>query len=122
MVFGMLRPWTIGVLVEHWWSYAGDGERLDKNQTDFKYIARYNLPRAWSVGLGPTITIDWEADSNDRWTVPVGLGVTKTVRIGKVPLKFRAEAHYSVVSPDSFGEEWKFLFRIAPVIPSPFGN
>ncbi len=26
----------------------------------------------------------------------------------------------SVVRPDTFGNEWKFIFRVAPVIPSPF--
>jgi hypothetical protein len=42
------------------------------------------------------------------------------VRFGKMPVKFLAEVNYSVVRPDTYGTEWKFIFRIAPVIKSPF--
>ena len=120
MLFRMQRPWTIGFLAQHWWSYAGDDDRPDTSRTDIKYIARYSLPNAWSIGFGPTISIDWEADSDDKWTVPVGFGFTKMVRFGKMPVKFMAEVNYSVVRPDTYGTEWKFIFRVAPVIPSPF--
>ncbi len=106
--------------MQQWWSYAGDDDRADINHTDIQYIIRYSLPDAWSIGMGPTISIDWEADSEDRWTVPVGLGVTKTVRMGNTPIKFRAEVHYAVIRPETFGNEWTFMFRIAPVISNPF--
>jgi len=101
------------------WAFWSNTDRPDTSQTDIKYIARYSLPNAWSIGFGPTISIDWEADSDDKWTVPVGLGVTKMVRFGKMPVKFLAEVNYSVVRPDTYGTEWKFIFRIAPVVPSP---
>ena len=39
---------------------------------------------------------------------------------GKMPVKILAEVNYSLVRPDTFGTEWKFIFRIAPVVPSPF--
>jgi len=120
MIFRMQKPLTIGFLLQHWWSYAGDDDRPDTRQTDIKYIARYSLPNAWAIGFGPTISIDWEADSDDKWTVPIGFGFTKMVRFGKMPVKLLAEVNYSVVRPDTYGTEWKFIFRIAPVIPSPF--
>jgi hypothetical protein len=66
------------------------------------------------------LSIDWEEDSDDRYTVPVGLGVTKTVRWGKVPIKLRLETHYSVVRPDDYGNEWVIRFQFTPVIPNPF--
>jgi hypothetical protein len=120
MLFRFPKPWTFGTLVQHWWSYADDADRPDTNQTDIQYIIRYALSDAWSIGLGPAISIDWRADSDDRWTVPVGLGVTKTVRIGNTPIKLRSEVHYSVIRPETFGIEWTFIFRVAPVIANPF--
>jgi hypothetical protein len=120
MLFSLKKPWTVGTLIQHWWSYAGDDNRPDTNRTDIQYVIRYALPKAWSIGMGPTISIDWEADSDDRWTVPVGLGLTKTVRIGDTPVKFRAEVHYAIIRPETFGTEWTFIFRFAPVIKSPF--
>jgi hypothetical protein len=120
MLFRIRKPLTLGFLAQHWWSYAGDDDRPDTSRTDIKYIARYQLPRAWSIGFGPTISIDWKADDDEKLTFPVGLGLTKMARFGKTPLKFIVEVNYSAIRPDDYGTEWKFIFRIAPVIQSPF--
>lgn len=120
MLIHMGKPWIVGLLVQHWQSYAGDDERGETSQTDLQYIIRYSLPNAWSVGAGPSITVDWEANTNERLTIPVGIGVTKTVRFGDLPVKLRAEVHYSIVRPETFGESWNFRFQITPVIKSPF--
>lgn len=120
MLFNFSKPWTIGLLAEHWWSFAGDSERLSISQTDVKYTIRYALPNAWSIGCGPTISANWMEDNDNRWTVPIGLGLSKTTKIGNTPVKMRLETHYSVIRPDDYGTEWKLLFRIAPVIPSPY--
>ena len=120
MAINMGKPWIWGFLVQHWEAVAGDDERPETSQTDLQYIVRYSLPNAWSVGAGPSITINWEADGDDRLTFPIGLGVTKTVRMGKLPVKLRAEVHYSIIRPEDFGEAWNFRFQITPVIKSPF--
>ena len=52
--------------------------------------------------------------------MPIGLGVTKAVRVGKLPMKLRAEVHYSIVRPESYGEAWNIRLQITPVIKSPF--
>ena len=119
MLLNMGRPWVYGFLFQHWSSFAGDDSQ-DTSFTDCQYIIRYMLPNAWSVGAGPSITYDHEAESGDRLTVPIGLGVTKTVRVGKLPVKLRAEVHYSVIRPDSYGEVWNFRLQFTPVIKSPF--
>ena len=119
MMFNIGKPWIYGALVQHWWSYAGDDDAPDISRTDVQYTVRYSLPDAWSIGMGPTVSIDWEADSDNRLTVPVGLGLTKTTRWGKVPIKFRIEGHYSVVRPDDYGSEWVLRLQMTPVIPSP---
>ncbi len=53
-------------------------------------------------------------------TVPIGLGVTKTVRVGKTPMMLRAEVHYSVIRPDTYGDVWNIRLQVTPVIRSPF--
>ena len=120
MAFNMGKPWVYGVLAQHWESFDGDSDRDDISRTDIQYVVRYSLPDAWSVGMGPTITYDWEADSDNALTFPVGLGLTKTTRWGKMPVKLRAEVHYSVIKPDDYGTEWNIRFQITPVINNPF--
>lgn len=122
MVINLGEKWTSGVFVQHWWSFAGDDTRSAVNQTDFQYIMRRKLPGAKSIGMGPTITIDWTAPEGEQVTFPIGLGITKTIKVGKTPIKVRFEPQYSIVKPDSFGTTWNFRFQLTPVIPSPFAR
>ena len=120
MLLNIGKPWVIGGVVQHWWSFAGEHDRSHISQTDFQYIIRRQIPGAMSIGMGPTVVVDWEADSGNKLTLPIGLGITKTVRWGKVPIKLRFEPQYSVIRPDDFGTAWNFRLQITPVIPSPF--
>ena len=120
MAFNIGKPWVYGVLAQHWSSFSGDSDRSDTSRTDIQYTIRYSLPNAMSIGMGPTISYDWEADSDNALTFPIGLGLTKTTRWGRTPVKLRAEVHYSVVKPEGYGAEWNFRIQITPVINSPF--
>lgn len=119
-VLGFIGSKFIGVaLFQHWWDYASD----DDNRDDVNYSwlnLRYllNLSGGWQVGGTPEITADWEADSDDRWTVPIGLGVYKTQLFGKMPVKLGVEYQYMVVRPDSYGQDWNLRFVFAPIVPS----
>lgn len=120
MLFRFTPRWTTGAMIQHWNSFAGDGDRKSTSQTDIQYVVRRSLGHGWSLGMGPTISIDWEADSDNRYTVPVGLGLTKTFRMGRIPIKARIEPQWTIVRPDDFGEQWNIRIQIAPVIQSPF--
>lgn len=120
LYFYLGRPWTIGVFAQHWWSFAGDAAREDRSRTDIQYVFRRQIPGAWSIGMGPTVSINWKAGSGNKVTFPIGLGLTKTVRWGKTPIKMRLEPQYSIIKPDDFGTEWNIRFQIAPVVRSPF--
>ena len=119
MVFYLTKTWTKGIFIQHWWSYAGEELRGEVNRTDLQYIFRRNFG-VWSLGLGPTITFNWLAERNDRVTLPIGLGYTRTVRLGKLPVKMRLEPQYNLVRPQSYGAVWNLRFQLAPVIKSPF--
>ncbi len=120
MLFYMGKPWVGGILAQHWSSFAGSSDRADTSQTDIQYVLRRSIANAMSLGMGPSITIDWEAESDNRLTIPVGLGITKTTRVGKRPFKLRAEVQYSLIQPDDLGTEWNFRLQITPVVPNPF--
>jgi hypothetical protein len=115
-----VKPWTAGTIVQHWWSFAGDDQRAETSLTEILYFLRRQVPGAMSLGLGPTITIDWKAPAGEKVDFPVGFGIVKLVRLGKVPTKLKAEVFYSVIRPESFGTAWSFRFQATPVINSPF--
>ena len=120
MYFLLGKIWTFGTLAQHWWSITGDENRKDVNKTDIQYIARRQIPDGWSIGMGPTISINWEAEKENRVTFPIGLGVTKTFRVGGTPIKIRFEPQYSIIKPELYGTEWNIRLQITPVINRPF--
>ena len=71
------------------------------------------------MGFNPTITYNDKANSSDnKWNVPVGLGVAKTMKFGKMPVKFQFSVEKSVVRQDTFGKDWNVRLNVIPVIPA----
>ncbi len=104
-----------GALVSNVWSYAGWGDR-DINSMTLQPFFNYNLPRGWYLTTSPIITANWEAEVEDRWTVPVGGGVGKIVHLGKLPLNVTAQAYYNVVTPE-FGPDWSIRLQCQFLFP-----
>jgi hypothetical protein len=111
--------WKVGALVTQYWDFAGDDDRDDVNMTNLQYFVYYSLNETTSIGASPNIIANWEQNSDNAFTVPIGLGISKTIQFGKVPVRLGAEFHYSVVQPDDVvGTEWDFRFYIIPAAPS----
>ena len=108
-----------GALLQHYWDYAGDSDRSDVNMSNLQYLYYWSLNETTSVGAAPNIIINWEENSDNALTLPIGIGMNKTVQMGKVPVRFGAEVFYSVVQPDDVpATEWSFRFYAIPAVPS----
>ena len=108
-------PWTFGGLANHIESIAGDSDRGDVNQSLIQPFVNYNLPNGWYLVSSPIINANWEADSSETWTLPVGGGFGKIFRIGRQPVNAQIQAFYNVETPDSGADwqlrlQWHFLF------------
>jgi len=112
------KEWIFGAFAQHWWSFAGDDDRPSTSQSNIQYFIWKLFPGQWQVGTAPNITIDWEADSDNQLTLPVGLGVGKLHKFGQLPLKVILEGQYAVVHPDDFGQRWNIRLTIIPVLPA----
>jgi hypothetical protein len=112
---------TAGVFPNYFWKIASSGQDRDTpdiNQGNLLYFLTFNLPDAWQIGMNPTITYNHQASSGNKWNVPTGLFVGKTIKIGHTPVNIKAGLEYSVVSPNAFGQRAQFRIQITPVIPS----
>ncbi len=121
MLINMTKKWTLGLVGQHWESYAGDNNRADVSQTDIQYLIRRNIEgKGMSVGVGPTVTVNWNAPSGEKLTFPIGLGVVKMVKIADRPVKIKLEPQYNIIRPSHYATSWIFRLQITPVISSPF--
>jgi hypothetical protein len=120
---------TAGLFGQYWWDYADTGSNNSgASHGSLLYFAWWNLPKAWQIGTGPTITYNDKAEGEDNeWNVPVGAGVAKMMTFGGKPVKFQFMVEKSVVRQKDFGLDWNIRLNIIPVVISPqkkpfFGN
>jgi hypothetical protein len=116
--------WKIGGLVQQYFSYAGDDVTSvgapvgDVNLTNLQYFIFYAVDEVSAIGASPNIIMDWEAGKGDKFTVPIGIGYSRTMKFGAVPVRFGLEFHVSVIRPDNVGSEYGVRFYIIPAAPS----
>jgi hypothetical protein len=80
-------------------------------------FVNYNLPDGWYLTSSPIVTANWAADkAGDVWTVPLGGGVGKLFRIGKLPINTQLAAFGNVAKPE-FGSDWQLRFQIQFLFP-----
>ena len=117
---GLYQPgeWTFGALWNHTWSVAGNSEREDVNKTFINLFLVYQLGAGWYVNSAPVITANWKADEGQKWIVPVGAGVGRVSKVGKLPINTQLGAYANVVKPD-IGPDWQFRVQIQLFLPKP---
>ena len=112
----MNGKWVYGALVMHIWSFAGAGDQK-VNLTTIQPFVNYNMSDGWFIASVPIITANWEASSGNEWSVPLGGGVGKALRFGKIPGTMQLHAYYNVEKPEAYGEDWQLRFQVNLLFP-----
>jgi len=107
---------SLGVLFRQLWSFAGDSDRPKVSQFLLEPFVNYNLPGGWYLISDIVATANWDAPSGQKWTVPLGGGVGKLMKIGKQPVNLRTEAYYNVERPD-LAPKWQWGFTVQFLFP-----
>lgn len=109
-------PWVVGALTNQQWSIVGWKDK-PVNQFLLQPFINYNLNDGWYLSSAPIITADFSS-RDDHWTLPVGGGVGKVWRIGKVglPLNTQIVPFYNAFRPE-FGPEWQLRVQLQFLFP-----
>jgi hypothetical protein len=110
------KKWIVGVLFQNWWSFGG-GRRDDTASMNLQPIAAYFLRDGWSIGYSGNVLANWKNREGSDWTVPIGIGVNKVHKLGKLPVKFSLALQWMAVQPDRFGQKWNVQLQVTPVLP-----
>jgi hypothetical protein len=108
--------WTIGALINNVWSVAGPSDRKAVNQMTLQYFINYNLKKGWYLAMQPIITANWKAASGNIWTVPVGGGVGRIMKLGFQPVNLTAQFYGNAAYP-LHGSPWGMRLQIAFLFP-----
>jgi hypothetical protein len=117
VVVGYLtNKFIVGAFAQQWWSYAGESNRRANSHINIQPFARYFFGEGWSAGYSGNVLADWKARDEDVWTVPIGVGVSKIVKFGRLPVNLQIAGQYIPVRPQG-GSQWNVQVQITPVIP-----
>jgi len=118
VVLTMPGRWVLGFLTNNQWSYAGADARADVNAFLLQYFINYNLQQGWYLTSSPVNTASWDADSEDRWTVPIGGGVGKIFRAGEQAMNAQAGVYFNAVKPDKLAtSDWTMRLQLQLLFP-----
>jgi len=117
-LFAKFEDWGLyGIFPSHQWDVAGDN--YDYSTSQLQAFLTFLPGGGWSVGSTPIMNYDWEAE---EWTIPLNLTISKTTKIGTMPLKLALEVNYYVEQPDVFGPQWMIGFNVTPVVKNVFNE
>ena len=116
VVLVMPGQWVVGGLINNVWSVAGDENRSDVSFMTFQPFINYNFPDFY-LTFSPVVTANWKADSDNQWTVPLGIGAGKLIRFGKLPVNINASYYNNVVKPENYAD-WTLRIQAAVLLPA----
>ena len=108
--------WTMGFVASNTWSIAGEDDRDDVNFFFAQWFVNYNLGNGWAVGTAPVVTANWEAESDQQWTIPWGLQVSKVMKFGNQPVNLLLGYYKNSEHPDN-GAESQVRFQLNMLYP-----
>ena len=109
-------PWVYGALVNNIWSVTSTDSSPPINQFLLQPFLNYNFPGGTYLTSAPIVTANWEADSDETWTVPLGGGVGHIFHFGKLPVNTQLSAYYNVETPE-YGSDWQLRFQVQLMFP-----
>jgi len=108
-------PWVLGAIINNVWTFSNNPSNRSGKFLLNPFFS-YHFDEGWSVGSSPDITANWSA-SGDKWTVPLGGGFSKVVRVGEQPIKLALDAYYNVIRPKTGNDQVVLQFTMTFQFP-----
>ncbi len=114
---GLVMPgqWVVGSLISNVWDVSGDQE---VNFFTWQYFINYNFPKhkGWYLTSAPIMTANWNAESGNRWTVPIGGGFGKIFKMGTQNVNAQVQAFYNLEKPEN-APDWQLRLQFQLLYP-----
>ena len=107
---------TFGALVNHVWSFAGDEDAAEVNQTFLQPFFAIQAPKAMTFTIQSETVADWEAPDGDEWTVPLNFQVSKVAPFGPIAASYGGGVGFYLAAPPG-GPEWKLRALVTLLLP-----
>ena len=101
VLLAMPGPWVIGSLFQQIWPMSDTGGSPKTNLFLWQYFVNYNFGKGWALASAPSITANWDAADGQKWTIPFGAGISRTLVFNKQPMTLTAQYYHNAKRPDN---------------------
>jgi len=101
VVLAMPGPWVLGSLFSQLSPLTDANGQPRTNLFLWQYFVNYNFSKGWAIASAPSITANWDAPSGQQWTIPVGLGISRTTVFNRQPMTLTFQYYKNVRKPDN---------------------
>ena len=116
VVLQQTGKWTIGTLWNQVWSVAGERRREDVNQMFLQPFLAYQATHTVALTVNSEMTANWEAHSDDRWTVPLLGEISKLDTFGLFPASYQLGLAWFPAHPE-IGASWNIRAAVIILLP-----
>lgn len=96
-------PWTVGMLAQHLWDYAGEDDRASVNNTLLQPFLSFTAKTATTFNVQTEAVYNWETE---EWTIPINCQVSQVLKLGPQLIQLKLGARYWADSPETGAEGW----------------
>jgi hypothetical protein len=93
-------PWVYGALVNNIWSVTSSKQGGSYDNGLGQPFVNYNFEGGVYLTSAPILTVDWNAESGQKWVVPISGGIGKIFHFGRLPVNTQLSGYYNVVRGD----------------------
>ena len=110
--------WTYGALFNHIWSFGGSNAVVDKiSTTQFQPFLTYTTSEGTSYNVWSESLYNWEASTDDKWTVPLFAGISQVSKIGSQRISYGVSLKYNAKTPIGGADGLGLRFVLTFVFP-----
>jgi hypothetical protein len=123
-LFYVSKQFVAGLFPQHWHSVGGtDDQHPATRFTNLQYGVSYLPTPELTIASSANILIDWTKDEANRWTVPLAIGASYLVHLGKLPVQIGVSYQWVVKHPADIEHQDSIVrLTFTPIIPSPFAK
>lgn len=108
------QPWTWGGLGQHLWS-VDSSSRADVNVSTLQPFVTRLLGQGWAATLTSETSYNWEAPSDEAWTIPLAAGTSKVVSLGREYVNVALSGVVHLDNPE-FAPDWELRLGLTYVL------
>jgi hypothetical protein len=107
----------LGFIANNLWSFAGSPAGTNINSFFIQPFYTKNFAHGMGLTIQSQTTANWLAPGDQKWTIPVFLGVSQLQKAGRQPLSVSGGIGYNTVRP--FGTStWFARFQVSLLYPA----